>query len=139
MATGCKSRARREGIRKRREGVERESRSSNRGEGGAPSTLLGVRHRFDGLSSSLRRLASGTLPGVACGRKNMTRHLRRHWRPAAAPHPSPCRWVESASPRLRCRPLFHSRRPEHDRPRIFASFRMDQEAGDARTDLQSDG
>jgi hypothetical protein len=86
-------------------GVERESRSSNRGEGGAPSTLPGVRHRFDGLSSSLRRPASGTLPGVACGRKNMTRHLHRHCGPAAAPHPSPCRRVVSASPRLRCQQL----------------------------------
>jgi len=107
MATGCKSRARREGIRKRREGVERDSRSSNRGGGGGPSTL----------------------PGVACAGIGGRRPPRA---------PSPCRWVVSASPRLRCRPLFHSRRPEHDGPRIFASYRMD-EAGDARTDPQSDG
>jgi hypothetical protein len=26
------------------------------------------------------------------------------WGPVASPHPSPCRWVVSASPRLRCRP-----------------------------------
>ena len=110
-------------------GVERDSRRSNRGRGGGPSTLPGVRHRSDGLSPSLRRPASGTLPGVACAGIGGRRPPRA---------PSPCRWVVSASPRLRCRPLFHSRRPEHDGPRIFASYRMD-EAGDARTDPQSDG
>jgi len=121
MATGCKSRARREGIRKRREGVERDSRSSNRGGGGGPSTLPGVRHRSDGLSPSLRRPASGTLPGVACAGIGGRRPPRA---------PSPCRWVVSASPL----PFSEARAR---RPRIFASYRMD-EAGDARTDPQSD-